>query len=220
MPLTRQQSYLAWFAVGVMPFMLNGWVNAGIYRIAWAYWGFELLSWVVMPVAIFGYLLRKQGLSFAELGLHANFCGKPNLRMVVLTAIILMLLDYPLYSFFRSVSMEWLPAQPFFTYQTVLPKQGVLHFLVVAYFAFSAGVVEEFYYRGLFYRICADFSHSHRVYMLFSPALFAVGHWEGGVNAIMAAWIFGLFLSAIYLRTRNLWPLIAGHIATDFWWFI
>ncbi len=38
--------------LGIVPFMLNGLVNSVIYDNALLYWGFEFLTWIVIPCFI------------------------------------------------------------------------------------------------------------------------------------------------------------------------
>jgi hypothetical protein len=52
------------FLLGVLPFMVNGWVNAKIHTNPSLFWGFELFSWVVLPCIIFGYLLKFKNITW------------------------------------------------------------------------------------------------------------------------------------------------------------
>jgi hypothetical protein len=54
-----------------------------------------------------------------------------------------------------------------------------------------------------------------RVYPALSAAAFALIHWESGSREVIATFLLGVVLAALYLRIRNLWPFVAGHAITD-----
>ncbi len=43
----------------------------------------------------------------------------------------------------------------------------------------------------------------------------ALIHWESGSRELVATFLLGVVLGALYLRLRNLWPFVAGHTVTD-----
>ena len=92
---------------------------------------------------------------------------------------------------------------------------GDFKLATILFFAVTAGVVEEFYYRGLCRELFCQDTRNQTLYVLVSASLFAVAHWEGGTNSIAVSFLMGIFLAGSYLRIRNLWPLVAGHIAVD-----
>jgi membrane protease YdiL (CAAX protease family) len=111
------------------------------------------------------------------------------------------------------------PGGGYFDYESIVPESGILYFVVVAYFGLSAGLVEEFLFRGLLYHAFSGLRHSLALFLLVSPLLFSLVHWEDGLANLAATWIVGIFMAAAYLGLRNLWPLVIGHVFTDLVWF-
>jgi hypothetical protein len=62
---------------------------------------------------------------------------------------------------------------------------------------------------------CSDTAQPARVYPALSAAAFALIHWESGSREVIATFLLGVVLAALYLRIRNLWPFVAGHEITD-----
>jgi len=211
--------YLLLFCVGISPYMINGWVNARIHNIAWAYWGFEFLSWILIPWTIFRYA-NCINLYPKELGLHDRVAGTRNPVELILLCLLLAVFEPLFFNWALNLGTHVFPNIPFFSYQSVEPGNGWQRMLVAIYFAASAAIVEELYYRGLFYKVSTYFRFPTASYMVFSPLLFAATHWESGMANAFAAWLLGLASSAIYLGTRNLWPLILGHFVTDLLRFV
>jgi membrane protease YdiL (CAAX protease family) len=54
---------------------------------------------------------------------------------------------------------------------------------------------------------------------IYTPIVFALPHWEGGLHNVLATYVCALFFALLFLITKNLWPLIVGHIYTDYVWF-
>jgi len=76
--------------------------------------------------------------------------------------------------------------------------------------AASEALAEEIVFRGL-----PALWLRAQAYPLASAAAFAAIHWESGTREVVAAFLLGVGLAALYLRVRNLWPFVAGHAVTD-----
>jgi membrane protease YdiL (CAAX protease family) len=204
---------------GIVPFMLNGLVNSVIYDDARLYWGFEFLTWIVIPCFILYRVTRGPDFRFADLGYHAAIRGQHDPRLVVLACVLFAPLCYGVYAGSYAIFSELFPGRGFFSYESQVPESGMLYVAVVIYFSLSAGLVEEFLFRGLLYQAFAGFRHSLALFLLVSPVLFSLVHWEDGFANLAATYIFGAFMAFAYLGLRNLWPLVLGHIFTDLVWF-
>ena len=147
--LSRPRIYWAFLVVGILPFYFNGYVNARIATQSIAYWSFELFCWVLLPLAVFGALVRLGYLRMADIGLHGRIAGRPSVAFIILISVLLCAADYLVhtgaFNYFRTV----LPGDGLFQYQSVLPPPGTSRTLVALYFALTAGIVEELYFRGL-----------------------------------------------------------------------
>jgi len=205
--------------IGIAPFMFNGLVNSVIYDNALLYWGFEILTWIVIPSVILYLVSRTPGFRFADLGYHTAIRGRHNPGLVLLACALFAPLCYGVYAGSYAFFSELFPGQGFFNYESIVPESGILYLVVVIYFGLSAGLVEEFLFRGLLYQAFAGFRHSLALFLLLSPLLFSLVHWEDGLANLASTYIVGIFLAIAYLGLRNLWPLIIGHIFTDLLWF-
>jgi membrane protease YdiL (CAAX protease family) len=217
--VARRNLYLGCAAAGISPYLINGYVNSKIAAWPALYWSFEVLCWIVIPAAVFAVLVRRDGLRAADLGLHGRIFRRHSVGLVVVACMILCPIDAVgyagVYGYFRTI----LPDEGLFKYHSMVPEGGAARLLTTLYFALSAGIVEELYFRGLLFKAASFFPGSSALYLLLSPLLFAAIHWESGPANAAAAYTFGLFSAAVFLMIRNLWPLIAGHIYTDYAWF-
>ncbi|MDB5137868.1 MAG: family intrarane metalloprotease [Mucilaginibacter sp.] len=76
---------------------------------------------------------------------------------------------------------------------------------------------EEIVFRGfIFNRLKAMFKGSFIISGLVTSVLFALYHWQEGTGAVIAIFIFALFITWLYkLFKSNLWYLIFFHILYD-----
>ncbi|HIF51992.1 MAG TPA: CPBP family intramembrane metalloprotease [Thiotrichaceae bacterium] len=215
----QKKLYLTLIGIGIFPFMINGYVNSIIYQNHYLYWCFEIVTWVILPIIIFFIAMKFGNLSFSEIGIHTRICGKRNLPLLMFICVIFCPFDYWLYReliyFFQSIY----PSESLFAYQSVTPNEGFSRVIVAIYFGLSAGIVEELYFRGFMFRICQLFINTIPIYLILSPVLFSLIHWESGVANMLSTYIFGFIGALIFLWFKNLWPLIIGHIYTDYVWF-
>lgn len=226
---TRQPIQLIAFFIGILPFMVNGWINAHIATQPVYFWSFELFSWVLLPCLVVGFLRRSQQLTWADFGLHLGVAQQnkaaesgripSNLRTLIMLSIIAFFACNWVYKGAFQLSSLLVHTEPLFEYESITPTQPFLKALTALYFGLTAGIVEEIYYRGLCFKITSAWSYPQVSYLVLSPLLFASSHWEQGLQNVLATWLFGLAAALFYMRFRNLWPLIIGHVATDYFWF-
>ena len=94
---TRQKNlYLLLLCLGITPMLINGYVNSLICKNPLAYWGFEMVSWVLLPVLVFS-VAGRSGLKASDLGLDSRIFGRKNLRGIDVS------LDFPEERFANSV---------------------------------------------------------------------------------------------------------------------
>jgi membrane protease YdiL (CAAX protease family) len=173
-----------------------------------------------MPASIMYLVMRTPGMRLAALGYHGDIRGERNTGLLVLTCTIFAPLCYGVYFYSYGFFSELLTdPEGFFQYDSIVPESGLLYYVVIIYFGLSAGLVEEFLFRGLLYRAFNDFRHSLALFLVISPILFSLVHWEDGLANLASTYIVGVFMAVAYLGLRNLWPLIIGHIFTDLVWF-
>lgn len=201
----------------VAPFLINGYVNATLVHAPGLYWGAELAVWIAIPALGLRHARRHAGIELHRLGFRRQMRGwAPRLSVLAATCLVFAVLDLALcvggYAVFSTV----LPAGAIFRYQSVVPASGLARVAVAAYLALTAGFVEEVLYRGLALEVAGLFRRPLAAYLLLGPIVFALVHWESGPVNVATAWVFGLFASASYVWLRNIWPLVVGHVVTDF----
>jgi membrane protease YdiL (CAAX protease family) len=104
----------------------------------------------------------------------------------------------------------------------VLPGEGPLRVFVVLYFALTAGFVEEIFFRGLpLLYLTQRFPKAlpKRTYVIATAVCFGALHWQNGIHEVAATLVFGVFAAIIYLKLRDLWPLVGAHVLEDLWDF-
>ena len=199
--------------------LINGLINSYILNNPVLYWGFEFFQWIVIPLIVLLLLIRYGSLRLQNIGINREIFGKKSIFFVVMVCIIICSVDYLIYSLIYSFSQHFFNTTPYFTYHSVMPANDELKILVAIYFGLTAGVVEEFYYRGLFYQASHFFAHPSFWYLMISPVAFSLIHWEGGLASVVSTYIFGILACLFFLWTKNLWPLIIGHTYTDVIWY-
>ncbi len=214
-----RRNYLTFTLLGVSPLYFNGLVNSVIHTDPLLYWSFELLTWILIPALGIFLLTRIRGFSFGELGFHRRIFGLRSLPLLIVVSVVFAPACYRIYWHFVDWVSRAIPAGGFFHYETVIPESGALQLLVVVYFALTAGIFEEIFFRGALHRGLAGIKHATPLFLALSPLLFSLIHWENGLSALVTTWLFGLFMSLAYLLLRNIWPLIIGHSFTDLLWF-
>ena len=200
--------------------MINGWINAKVQTIPALFWGFEFFSWVILPCFVFGYLFKFHNLTWDDLGLHSKINHTKNIKALFFLCLVAAMFTYLIDRIFIRIAVALVGNLPaYFSYHSLQPNVLLLKWLSTLYFALSAGIIEELYYRGLFYKAVQSASHPKLLYLLLSPAIFAIAHWEQGASRALGAYLFGMLASIFYLKIKNLWPLIVGHVITDYLWF-
>jgi len=199
--------------------LLDGFYKAPLYRwSATAFWWVDLAKFVFVPAAVLVCLARYGGMRPRNYGLawprttaeRETLLGNGLLASVVLV---------PLYFLTREMIGRAFPdVSPVeFGYETALPTLQVLRWLAIGYYAVSAGLIEEVVFRALPWAWCKGLRGKGvpAAYVLATSALFGLAHWENGAQDVFTATVFGLAAAALYLRLRNLWPIVAAHVITD-----
>jgi hypothetical protein len=207
---------------GLLPLLINGFYNPAIAKIQIIYWLIEIITWVVLPIWIYMYGIKRQIFSKDNVGINIKIFGKRNHPFLFLISII-AILTFPLVynsSFFyaqKHFPINHLKVN--FSYSQILPGSGIRYIFVLLYFSATAGVVEEFYLKGLLGTIFKNTVFGILAFILISATLFSSLHWEGGVWGLFATFVFGIYTTTFYAISKNLWPNVLGHFITDYLWF-
>ncbi len=81
--------------------------------------------------------------------------------------------------------------------------------------ACSAGLCEEFLYRGYALNVIAQLTGSVALGVVLSTMAFGLAHAYQGRAGVIGTTVLGLLFALIYLLTGSLWPCIIAHIAQD-----
>jgi Type II CAAX prenyl endopeptidase Rce1-like len=193
-----------------LPLFLNGFYNpwlAASFPVA--FWSVECLTWIVLPLVLFHRLIKTNALTLKEFSIsiaRSRFI----LFTAVLTAILFALVRGTNYG--THLLPDDLKSNLNFGYYKMLPETGLPRLFVALFFALTAGVWEEFFYRVL----TIDFFENKAIYCLVTATGFAILHFEQNLDGILTSFFFGLAAAMLYARYRQAIPLMFAHFAIDF----
>ncbi|WP_165820872.1 CPBP family intramembrane glutamic endopeptidase [Pueribacillus theae] len=171
------------------------------------------LSYTVLgfyPIIWMRHQLKKQGMTFSEIIRPQGTLNQlPRLIGIIVLLIIFSLGAFWLLNF--ALSYTFPSAVDFLLQEDELfPEQGLLFFFMVLYICIIGPVAEELIFRGLFLnRLSAKFK-SPIAAIIIANGMFAILHMDP-----IGAFAFGVILSLIYFKTRNLWWPILLHILNN-----
>ncbi|UCD58694.1 MAG: CPBP family intramembrane metalloprotease [Candidatus Hydrogenedentota bacterium] len=212
----RNLELTALLLVGILPFELNGLYNIHLVSKPLYFWAVEIISYIFLPLVIYSWGIHRGLFTSAEIGFHPYVSGRihyTHILVVVLSPII-----YFAYVYSRVLAMRIIPTNygaVNFGYGQVVASYGDLRILVLLYFALTAGLVEEFFYRGLMHKLICMGKRRFIMYVFVSSLVFSSVHWELGVQGLLSRFLWGLVMASLYYRIRNIWPLVVGHMITD-----
>lgn len=191
---------------------LNGFYLGAAWRVSPAlFWALDLAQFVVVPWLSLWALQRFAGVAPRHYGL-GPIVGRQGVFLALIAfplVIVVCVLGYGLAKIL-ALFTPWGWQASAFLYSRAIPGSPAGALAVLLYLSLTAAFVEEIFYRGL-----PALFLSRPLYPLVSAAAFALIHWESGTREVVATFLLGLLLAALYLRLRNLWPFVAGHAVTD-----
>ena len=197
-----------------IPLLLNGFYNTAIAEYKWIYWLVEILTWVIIPAAGVVFFMTREERTAS--GLFIPKTSREQIHLIIL-CVPVSIACYYIYTYSSAWADGYFAdtAEPdLIAYTDILPNDGWKKIIVNLYFAFSAGIVEEIYFRGLLRQLFRNFSGI--IFVSASSLLFSVIHWEGGLQNLVPTFIFGVATALYALRFKNLIPLILSHAATNY----
>jgi membrane protease YdiL (CAAX protease family) len=91
--------------------------------------------------------------------------------------------------------------------------------LIYALLAGTAGVSEEFLYRGFVFMACVrmivNYGPPNALAAILSSVWFSLAHWYQGRRGVITTFVVGLIFVSIRIWTGSLIPAIAAHIGID-----
>jgi membrane protease YdiL (CAAX protease family) len=151
-----------------------------------------LFQWGLAAIVFWrGY---SRHLTLNELGLVVHGVWRTGLIALVLTAIL-------------------------FRFRERIMPQTALETVVFAILACTAGLVEEFVYRGFLFAVCANVfspsAHAALLAMIVSSAWFAIAHLYQGRRGIITTFVVGVIFSAVRFWSGSLIPVVIAHAGID-----
>ena len=156
-----------------------------------------LLLWVVK---------RWELLPLTSIGLHVNML-RTSLLKGLWFAVILLAATVAVYLLLRRVGIH-----------LGEDRGNVFHpsLLVATVSVLRAGVAEEMFYRGFAVERLQSLTGSKLLAGLVPLTIFAVSHYRQGLGGIVAVFVLGGILTALYMRFRDLVANITAHFLGDF----
>ena len=186
------------------------------------FWTVDLFYYVALPtlaLAIASWILQRP---LSEL-VHPRIGTGPaaSVDLQVALGFVLVIAHFGLLFPIRS----WASASPE-VFTTFMPMQlnytqiandlGPYKILGVLYFAATAALVEEYFFRGFFARFFLErASPASWRYVTVSAALFAVYHWHIGIGTVLLSLGTGVLAAVVVLKTRTLLPVVGAHFVID-----
>lgn len=211
--------------IAIAPFVLlsivDGFFRGALQNSPALFWLFDPFKFVVLPIAALLWLARTFFVTPDKYGLASVAEHESWLQFLGFTLFLTALL----YLIYQAADMFfWMlfgrPETASF-YKNMAPT-GLLRVPVVLYFAATAGLVEEIFFRALpllYLQQRFPKSIPTGLYVLSTSALFGVSHWENGAHEVLATFTYGIFASLFYVKLRDLWPLVGAHALIDLWVF-
>jgi membrane protease YdiL (CAAX protease family) len=81
--------------------------------------------------------------------------------------------------------------------------------------ALTAGLCEEFLYRGYALTVLSTLTGSIAIGVIVSTAAFGLAHAYQGWRGVVGTTLFGLFFALVFVYWGSLWPCIIGHALQD-----
>jgi membrane protease YdiL (CAAX protease family) len=102
--------------------------------------------------------------------------------------------------------------------EKIMPRNST-EILVYSALACTAGLSEEFLYRGFvftaFVRMTVNFAPPNAIAAILSSAWFSLAHLYQGRRGIITTFVVGLVFAIVRIWTGSLVPAIAAHIGID-----
>ena len=213
-------AFLPSFAAG----MLNQFYLEPAFRISPAlFFLADAVQWIVIPLLVWLLVLRPANFRPRDFGLRLPVLGTRPFESLLLFAFCAFLL-WASYAAIEAIAYQffWREAG-IFGYDAAIPKTFPWNILVVVYLSITAAVVEEVVFRGMTWTYFSKIVPAQSLtlcYILGSSILFAATHSEQGTPGLIAAMAYGMVAAALYVRLKDLWPLVFAHFIVDvisFW---
>jgi uncharacterized protein len=171
-------------------------------------------QWII--VALVAWRAYSRGMDPRELGLAVSSPWKPIVIAVALTALLCAI---QLASLRRIVRMPASERGPVFEITERIMPHSSTEILVFAALACTAGLSEEFLYRGfvfaIFARMFASSGLAVSIAAVMSSVWFAVAHLYQGKRGIITTFVVSMIFCLARIFSASLLPPMVAHIGVD-----
>ncbi len=202
--------------------MLNGLYNPILLRSSVAaYWAMDVLVFTILPLVGILALARSPS-GFSEFSIEIPKSSVDWFDLLVLSAFLtaLQLLIYVEGTALAYASLN--TERPAAYFAQSIPNDPVLKPVVGFYSALTAGLAEEWTYKGAIYyllHVREPSPYSRFAFVLIAPLLFGLIHWENGPAEMIGAFAMCAVGSLLFLKVLNVIPFILAHAVIDIWHF-
>lgn len=181
-----------------------------------AFWIADVICFVLIPAALYFWIARTEN-PYPTFQTPAQSSPGTDFGALLFQTVILLMALWILYPISSYLGYQVHLAYPdvltsTLNYDAKVPKMGVAKIFAALFMGVTAGVVEEFFFRGLVYKLLRTYvSHSKWLFILVSTVVFAGAHWAGGAGHIAAVSVFGFGMAVAFLCTKDIRPLMAAH---------
>lgn len=189
------------------------------------FWLADATCFVVIPAILIAWVVR-QGSPFKEFERPVLYgparMNAGTVAFYSLTCLTILLLVTPIAAGLATAIRR---ANPDLLIQTLnygskLPKDGSFKVFAALYFGLTAGIVEEFFFRGVLKTVMGAYvTQSKLAFVLISTLIFGSAHWAAGLGAVISTGCWGFAFAMLYLWTKDLRPLMISHCLFDFFYY-
>lgn len=178
------------------------------------FWVFVEFFSLIVPLAGIVFLWKRLGVQPRLYGMA--FPLRVNRDLLALSAVCALLL---LLAYWPASKIAWrfishdVSAANNYAY-TVLLENDVFRIPIIGFLSLQAGIFESIVFIGWPWILFAKFLRTSIgvvAFVLLSSIFFSVSHYGNGVPEVVATFFFGLMAASLYLKIRDLWPIVFGH---------
>lgn len=225
--LDKQSAVLLATLPSVALGLLNALWSEPLYKISpLLFWLADTTQWLLVPVLVWLLVLSPHKISFADIGFRPLTDNRNPLQSFGLGefAFNLFILGFAYFLADHAAHvLLWGYAGSSFGYGIAVAGLAGFKFVAVIYLAATAAAVEEVVFRGLPWLYLSKGGSGiirKSVYVVFTSIIFAATHSEQGLAGVVSSFAYGVAAAMLFLRTRNLYPVVFSHFVIDvfsFW---
>jgi membrane protease YdiL (CAAX protease family) len=176
----------------------------------------RIYAWNILAewslAAACAWVIHKNGLTLADFG---ERLGNPSRTLIIagLALVTIVVLTITSRMQARKVSPEELRKATAHV-RKLLPTTGGERVVFIAV-ALTAGLCEEFLYRGWLLNVIAAATGSPWVALILSSILFGFAHFYQGPQGMLGAAVLGIVFGTLFIASGSLFPVQALHALID-----